>query len=667
MVSDCFQVDSKHRHEPVMPMMQPDSASTNLPSPFAVPPAITLNQPTKTVPSKSRNVRSKVTKKTTKRQQVRSDALAARALKKKRDMHNAVKASIDNAVKILHRTKHEEKPSFHQMPVCIVCDSFIIGTERVHRMSKKTLKKYKPALGVHSYEVFNNERLHPESINQYRVKGFNGMLLSPRAGKTKKGYSTCSSCYNCLRNSDPSGTKPPKFAIANGFAIGTFPKYIPVVTGEHKGLARKIDVEDEKDVSDVMRTLLAPVRPYGYVMAYTGGKHSRIQGHFQFFEMNTEKINAGMHALSQNDSNVSVMLCGPMTKKQKSKIRNMAHIDTQKYIDMKTWLIRNSSKESIKSTPLPQHCFVPKIYDESSRAHYKPGEKSDRAKETSFGGGTYYFSSAHTPSHYTSVFQSTPKFAAALMKNQSPQLFVYGGNRMQPHNADLEDILPLAFPFGTGGPKYKRRMKVSLEECIKRYMRTALPQFMRSDVIFIMQHAYSRQLSYRSGLVKLKNKIGSRQAGDIIGNASKSDFIRAIQQQSSNSRDPMNALARTVSTTCEVLGYTEEAAKKARQNCFAMTDHFGLTSLFLSTTPCDECSFRVRLFANPMGQVSSTLQMQQHQTSSHNVDTIVKHPSLYIHIMTGTSRCIQAHTRTMCCRLHHKTTNKKTIPRSVLT
>jgi hypothetical protein len=78
------------------------------------------------------------------------------------------------------------------------------------------------------------------------------------------------------------------------------------------------------------------------------------------------------------------------------------------------------------------------------------------------------------------------------MKNNSPRLFVYGGNRVRPHKADLEDILPLAFPFGTSGPSFKWKIKVSMEECIKNYMRLAMPQFMRSNVIFVMQHAYSR-------------------------------------------------------------------------------------------------------------------------------------------------------------------------------
>jgi len=104
------------------------------------------------------------------------DAMAARSLKKKRDLRNAVISSISNAIKCLHRTEHHKKASFHQMPVYICCDIFIIGTERVHRMAKKTLKKYKSALGVESYEHLHNERMHPLLIRQYRVKGFYSML-----------------------------------------------------------------------------------------------------------------------------------------------------------------------------------------------------------------------------------------------------------------------------------------------------------------------------------------------------------------------------------------------------------------------------------------------------------------------------------------------------------
>ncbi|KAL3773968.1 hypothetical protein ACHAWO_010766 [Cyclotella atomus] len=115
------------------------------------------------------------------------------------------------------------------------------------------------------------------------------MLLSPRANKNTKGYSMCSSCYTSLNNKSKSSIKPPKFSIDDGFVIGSFPKVILLVTGKLKGKHRRVNIEDETDVPEVMQTLLSPVRPYGYVMAYTGGKYARIKGHYLFFEMKHKK------------------------------------------------------------------------------------------------------------------------------------------------------------------------------------------------------------------------------------------------------------------------------------------------------------------------------------------------------------------------------------------
>ena len=79
-----------------------------------------------------------------------------------------------------------------------------------------------------------------------------------------------------MRPDKKSSTKPPKYAIANGFAIGEFPEEItrlnPRSQRERK---RTINIED---VSNELRALVAPVRPYGYVFAYSGGSHKSIQG-----------------------------------------------------------------------------------------------------------------------------------------------------------------------------------------------------------------------------------------------------------------------------------------------------------------------------------------------------------------------------------------------------
>ena len=57
--------------------------------------------------------------------------------------------------------------------------------------------------------------------------------------------------------SQANSKKPPKFAIANGFAIGTFPSRIPYASPSCVGETRMIDIR--RDVNDVMKDLVAPV------------------------------------------------------------------------------------------------------------------------------------------------------------------------------------------------------------------------------------------------------------------------------------------------------------------------------------------------------------------------------------------------------------------------
>jgi hypothetical protein len=75
--------------------------------------------------------------------------------------------------------------------------------------------------------------------------------------------------------------------------------------------------------------------------------------------------------------------------------------------------------------------------------------------------------------------------------------------------------------------------------------------------------------------------------------------------------DHLNAntrgLLKATSTSCRAMGHTEDPAKYARRCCFAMLDHYRLNSLFLSTTPDDECSFGVRLYCKPQNWVSSLI------------------------------------------------------------
>ena len=217
-----------------------------------------------------------------------------------------------------------------------------MATEPLRTMNRAQLKAHKHRLGVREYEQYHQVRLSPILIKQYHVPSLPYMLLSQRSRKVRKGWIACGHCCSALRAGNRSSTKPPKFAIANGFAIGEFPEEIKRVnpTSRHDK-KRKINIED---VSGKLRALVAPTRPYGCVFAYSGGSHKSIQGNFQFFE--TEQSHVGGvidHVRSMGVAqNMYVMLCGRMTPAQRIIVRNCAQIDTEVYRDVLNYFIKES-------------------------------------------------------------------------------------------------------------------------------------------------------------------------------------------------------------------------------------------------------------------------------------------------------------------------------------
>jgi hypothetical protein len=80
-----------------------------------------------------------------------------------------------------------------------------------------------------------------------------------------------------------------------------------------------------------------------------------------------------------------------------------------------------------------------------------------------------FFSSAQDPSEGKSVYDSTDRFAFAIMKRYGPTLLALGGTYANNVEMNVENILPFAFPFGIGGQKMKCKVKVSLKLCIQLY------------------------------------------------------------------------------------------------------------------------------------------------------------------------------------------------------
>ncbi len=225
--------------------------------------------------------------------------------------------------------------------------------------------------------------------------------------------------------------------------------------------------------------------------------------------------------------------------------------------------------------------------------------------ETNIESGTYYFSSAQELSENTSVYGSSDKFALAMFQHSAPTLLAYGDTYANLKEMNIKNKLPFVFPFGIGGPKMKPKVKVSYELCIKLYMELSLWQFMEGPTILVMNHIYNRQMSYKSGVMLCRSTVVGTPLGKKLSTLSMTD----LEKVNDNKTDHLNAntkgLLKAISTSCRAMGHIEEAAKYARRCCFAMLNHYGLNILFLSTTPDDECSFKVRLYCKPQNWVSS--------------------------------------------------------------
>ncbi len=114
---------------------------------------------------------------------------------------------------------------------------------------------------------------------QVNVDGLTDMILSPQSKKYNDGYATCACCYKGMCPNLANKRTRPKFAIANGFVIGSFPRKIEFTNKDGKRKARNIN---NNELTDLLKAVLAPFRPHGYIFAYSGGFQKSMTGNYHF-------------------------------------------------------------------------------------------------------------------------------------------------------------------------------------------------------------------------------------------------------------------------------------------------------------------------------------------------------------------------------------------------
>jgi len=503
---------------------------------------------------------------------------------------------VDMKGPIQQARKHEKeimkvdgKPNSLRIPVCVLCDRLIIGCETIHKITGERLCSQSQRISVKAYENYHQVKLKDELISQYSISGHNldGLLLSPRAKKSwnKDGgiaFEACSQCYKAWLNNDTDN--PPKHAISNGFAIGYIPK----------------DIIEQNVITEVMSSFIAPVRPFAYVFAYTAGAHKSIRGHCSFFEVNLSHVGSTMNHFLKTGANplVYVVLCGRMTPKQKQIVKDRAKLDTKLTMILLEWFVNKSGHPGYEGVTPPSECPMPNIIADEDTPN-NTDEEHDPDLEKKFAGASFHFTSNYEPQEDTGVYETNQQFVKAMLDRTMPTLLVNGGNYSDLRELLLENIAPMQFPFGQGGPKSDRRTHISPGECYRHYCKLSLPQFMRGDFILILNHMYNRQRSFQTASIRCKSISFGSTLAEKLSKLKKKDFDQVMFQKHTNQKVTGTAgeYIKAVEASCKPVGYSALNAKQNRRMHFAMDTYFGGHSIFLTTTPCDERTIRVQVFA----------------------------------------------------------------------
>lgn len=481
-------------------------------------------------------------------------------------------------------------PNSFQVPVCVICDRLIIGCEKRHSLGKTEINYHRSRLSVESYEIYYGEDMHPELVKEYEIENcpeLKGMLLSRRARRNEDTdeFDACSNCVNGLKSCTRDRESPPRHAIANGFAIGQIPESI---------------IKNEA-ITELMGAFLAPVRPYAYVFAYSAGAHRSIRGHYSFFEVDLSHTGAVVEHYLNTTANplVYCVLTGRMTPNQKKIARDKATIDMNKIRELLRWFISESGHPGYADVQLPEQCAKPIMIEDPETEHNTDIEQNPELEKT-WAGATFHFSSSHDPQEDVGVFESSQKFAKAMLDKTSPTLLVSGGNYANLREVLLENVAVLQFPYGKGGPKMKRRNALSVLETYKHYCRLSLKQFFRGDFLLILMHMFNRQQCFKTAMIKCRSTTLGSTLGEKISLMEPEDLTRAMNQREGGQPDNSTAAQylRAITTSCQPVGYSPEAAKVNRRRHFAMDDFLGGSAIFLTTTPCDQSTLRVRIFVN---------------------------------------------------------------------
>ena len=186
------------------------------------------------------------------------------------------------------------------------------------------------------------------------------------------------------------------------------------------------------------------------------------------------------------------------------------------------------------------------------------------------------------------------------MSGKKPTLLFKNGDYIGGHQVELIDLFPLIFPYGYGGPDQRRATGVSKTCALRHYCRIALPQMQQSQFLLVICSMWQRMEAFTKCIINCKSSFKSSTLAEKLSEVTLDEVQTAakhILSGEKTSNDTLRKLFASIRGQASSAGHSNEASSFARQKLFSLWHYFGAPAVFFTVTPCDECSFRVRLYA----------------------------------------------------------------------
>ena len=523
----------------------------------------------------------------------------------------ATQAMIDRVNERIDGTLCVQPDGSYKPYVCIICDK-ILKPSTLSVIKESKLHEYERHLRWNGFASL--PFAHQVAVD-YSYKGENArdwmknMLLSPRASYLGKGrgrgnccgYSICKAC----KESTSKNKFVPEYAIANKYYFGSPPEVLLCL-------------------NDVELALLTPMKAYGFVFTYSGGKQTNLKGVLSYYrveESDVAKAVMQLEVLGLNE-HVVVLYTGEFTEEQRQKARERSTIRVDKVLNALKWLVEHNRLwkriciEKIRKDLLK---VGPVFIDESSRVQGSNDPINTNIETTETFVAYFPDGTMKTVSGGQASIDEFKKLVerSKFHMNQLQFQCVLSKEAASDFQGDnfLKACL-LQFPYGLGGMNEQRMnsdgsmtSSIDLTDYVQHLSYISQPHFHRPLFVLILYSIFQRQRMLRSSSLNVRGDVtysdfATALNADDIDQAVSFRQLQRQQRRAGRSTPNIaggtfvsNKFLNSIDAVTKALPHSNAAAKRARTEGESLCHYLGFPAIFLSFAPDDESSFLLQIFA----------------------------------------------------------------------